>query len=522
MNTLLVAALRCALMFLVPALAYAGSAQWDLNPISGDWNTAANWTPMTVPNGPADIATFGLSNTTDVSISANTEVNSIIFTPAATNPYAITASSGLTLTISGVGITNNSGITQNFVTAVDGAENQGQILFTNISTAGNSSILNEGYTTFLNNSTAGSATIYDYHIFSGVAFFDKSTAGSATIYDYDFSLVAFLDKSTAGSVFIFVDDSSGVQFGYNSSADSAFIEAAGFIGFTDFSTAGSATIRSAGFNFFYGSSTGGTAQIELLSTPDLGYFGILDISGHNAPGVAIGSLEGDETAKVFLAANNLTVGSNNLSTTFSGVIQYGGPFGGTGGSLTKTGTGALTLSGANTYTGDTNVNRGVLQVDGSITSNTFVNQRGTLAGNGTVNGNVTNFAGKVSPGDTLGVPGVLTVGDNYTQTPSATLLIQIAGADASQVSVLDVRGNANLNGYLDPVLLNGFVPDIGQSFTFMNYASFTGFFSHINNQPFDHGRKRWVLAYNPTSAVLFVVKNGPLSGVNIDNKQSSP
>src|SRR6266550_5599944 len=117
MNTLLVAALRCALMFLVPALAYAGSAQWDLNPISGDWNTAANWTPMTVPNGPADIATFGLSNTTDVSISANTEVNSIIFTPAATNPYAITASSGLTLTISGVGITNNSGITQNFVTA---------------------------------------------------------------------------------------------------------------------------------------------------------------------------------------------------------------------------------------------------------------------------------------------------------------------------------------------------------------------------------------------------------------------
>ena len=56
---------------------------------------------------------FGLSNTTDVSISADTEVNGIIFTPAATNPYTITASPGLTLTISGVGITNNSGITQN-------------------------------------------------------------------------------------------------------------------------------------------------------------------------------------------------------------------------------------------------------------------------------------------------------------------------------------------------------------------------------------------------------------------------
>jgi hypothetical protein len=90
----------------------------------------------------------------------------------------------------------------------------------------------------------------------------------------------------------------------------------------------------------------------------------------------------------------------------------------------------------------------------------------------------------------------------------ATLVIQIGGADAGQVSVLNVQGNANLNGFLDPVLVNGFVPEIGQSFTFMNYASFTGFFSRMRSQLFDHGRKRWQLAYNPTSAVLFVVRNG--------------
>jgi hypothetical protein len=86
MRTLIVAAIRCFLMFVVPTLTYAISAQWDLDPISGDWKTVDNWTPNEVPNGAADIATFGLSNTTDVSISANTEVNSIIFTPAATNP----------------------------------------------------------------------------------------------------------------------------------------------------------------------------------------------------------------------------------------------------------------------------------------------------------------------------------------------------------------------------------------------------------------------------------------------------
>jgi hypothetical protein len=176
MKRLIVAAIRCSLMFFVPSVTYAMSAQWDLDPISGDWNTADNWTPMGVPNGPADIATFGLSNTTDVSISAETEVNGITFTPAATNPYTITASPGLTLTISGVGITNNSGMTQNFVTVAGG-----EIRFANNATAGsNVSISNEGGTTnFFNRSTAASA---DFDTVDGSTnFFNTSTAGSATI-----------------------------------------------------------------------------------------------------------------------------------------------------------------------------------------------------------------------------------------------------------------------------------------------------------------------------------------------------
>ena len=137
MNTLIVAAIRCSLLFLMPSVTYAISAQWDLDPISGDWNTADNWTPNSVPNGPADIATFGLSNTTDVSISASTEVNGITFTSAATNPYTITASPGLTLTISGVGITTIPGSAQNFVNA----GNSGRMQFTKHATAGSPAIL---------------------------------------------------------------------------------------------------------------------------------------------------------------------------------------------------------------------------------------------------------------------------------------------------------------------------------------------------------------------------------------------
>ena len=124
MKTLVVAAIRCSLILLVPIVTYATSAQCDLDPISGDWNTAAKWTPNGVPNDPADTAMFGLSNTTRVSISAYTAlfvaINGITFTAAATNPYTITVNPRSELTISGLGITNKSGIAQNFVTEPDG------------------------------------------------------------------------------------------------------------------------------------------------------------------------------------------------------------------------------------------------------------------------------------------------------------------------------------------------------------------------------------------------------------------
>jgi autotransporter-associated beta strand protein len=526
MNRSILAAIRCSLLFLVPSVTYALSAQWDLDPISGDWNTSANWTPVGVPNGPADTATFGLSNTTNVSISEDTEVNGITFTSASTNPYTITANPGLTLTISGVGIRNNSGITQhvdNFGTiafsnsATAGSNvsifsEGGTINFLNTSTAGSATIRNSttnffnrstagsatiegGSVMFANNSTAGSATIgtFESRISLGISFGGNSSAGTASILIARTSILHFGNNSTAANSTILTDRNSDVIFSGNSTAGSASIAVSDgtILTFADRSTAGSARIFAFdnGSISFEGSSQGGTAQIEV------GFSSGLDISRHNAPGVTIGSLEGEESG-VSLGANNLTVGSNNLSTTYSGDIF------GTGGSLTKIGTGTLELRGANTYTGNTNVNRGVLQVDGSITSNTFVNHRGTLAGTGTINGNVTNN-GRVSPGS-AGTPGALTVTGNYTQAQYAHLMIQIAGANAGQFGVLDVLGTANLSGQLDPVLLNGFVPTIGESFTFLNYGAVNGTL-FIFNPNIDNLPEHWEVSYFPTYALLAVV-----------------
>src|SRR5690348_12821628 len=69
--------------------AFAGSGTWSASPASGDWNTAANWSPTTVPNGPADIATFGSSSLTNISTSQDTAVNGIVFNPGA-SAYTVT------------------------------------------------------------------------------------------------------------------------------------------------------------------------------------------------------------------------------------------------------------------------------------------------------------------------------------------------------------------------------------------------------------------------------------------------
>jgi autotransporter-associated beta strand protein len=175
---------------------------------------------------------------------------------------------------------------------------------------------------------------------------------------------------------------------------------------------------------------------------------LLDITGLSAAGLTIGSLEG--SGLVAIGGKTLTIGANNLSTTFSGVIQNQGHQPGSGalaGSLVKTGTGTLILSGTDTYTGTTTVDGGVLSVNGSIASSSslIVNSGGTIGGNGTLPTTIVN--GVIAPGNSIGT---LTINGNLTLNAGSVTQIEVQGATSDKFIV---TGSATLGGTLQLIAL---------------------------------------------------------------------
>ncbi|PAE08416.1 hypothetical protein CHI12_06370 [Terribacillus saccharophilus] len=106
------------------------------------------------------------------------------------------------------------------------------------------------------------------------------------------------------------------------------------------------------------------------------------------------------------------------------------------GKLTKSGTGALTLSGDNSYTGGTLLEEGTLAANSgsAFGEGEVVNKEGTLIEN-------------VSNG--------VTIGNNFTQSEAGTLDLTIGNKE----EVLDINGVATFDGTLKLNFTDGFIPD---------------------------------------------------------------
>ncbi len=300
--------------------------------------------------------------------------------------------------------------------------------------------------------------------------FDNSTAGSAHLTTNDGGDVEFENSSTAGSAAIATNSGASTSFLDSSSAGTATLTTSGgHTTFCDSSSAASATVitNNGGKTEFTCSSSGGEARFITNAG------GAVLFGGLTTPGTTVGSIEG--AGDYHLADEQLTVGSNNLSTEVSGVIS------GSKGSLVKVGTGLLTLSGANTYGHGTIVNAGILQLEpggslaaagpltvngGSVDLNghdltvrALSGTGGTItlgSGNLTVKQSITtSFLGDISGtgGLTKGGPGTLILDgtNDYTGLTSVNNgVLEIGDADHTDASILGavtVGGEGKLTGH---------------------------------------------------------------------------
>ncbi|MEQ9069661.1 MAG: hypothetical protein RLO18_23205, partial [Gimesia chilikensis] len=137
-------------------------------------------------------------------------------------------------------------------------------------------------------------------------------------------------------------------------------------------------------------------------------------------------------------------GSLTLNQAISTSATFAGDISGDG-SLTIAGAGEVILSGSSTFTGATNVQDGVLKVEGTLaTSEVIVATGATLGGSGSISAPVTiNADAALVPGSS---PGVLSTGD-LTLDADADLNIEINGTNAgSEYDQIQVTGEVDLTG----------------------------------------------------------------------------
>lgn len=256
-----------------------------------------------------------------------------------------------------------------------------------------------------------------------------------------------------------------------------------------------------------------TSGVEFMINNTFGYANATVNLGANVyakqtsgSAVKIGALTG---IGVLSGAHNWELGAKNTDFTYNGTITA------TDASVTKVGTGIMTLSTANTYTKGTIVREGRLvltNTSGSATGTGSVSIRNgaALSGNGisssavTVESGGTLYAGHTTTGSSLSVQSV-------TMNSGARFHVK-ANAAFGSADKIKVTGAFAANGVLVMQNTNNITPySAGKSFTVVSAATITGSFTSVEPESPGAGLAWDFSEFNTAGKVKVVAATGILN-----------
>ncbi|HGH3385761.1 TPA: autotransporter outer membrane beta-barrel domain-containing protein [Citrobacter freundii] len=262
---------------------------------------------------------------------------------------------------------------------------------------------------------------------------DNVTAASAMLNLTGTAKAVLTNNASAGNATVNVSRDSTLALEENASGGNATVNNSGLMTFADYAMAENTVVKNL---------VGGKVDISAVDSA-----------------TSIGSLSG--AGNVELGNKELSLGNLHLDDTISGIIS------GNDGSLVKIGDGTLTLTGDNTYTGTTDVNEGVLLVNGNqsaATGQVTVKSGATLGGNGIIGGAVDVLDdAHITAGAAINSVGKLTTG-SLTLSDNAQLDYQFGQAytpGGAFNDLIDVNGDLTLDGKLNIETSPGGSFDVG-------------------------------------------------------------